>query len=419
MLATNCCAGTSQRGPGGACLCRAGRTTWLFSSSAVHCGRSVQALVVPGGTRQYVLRAAGPCLRGRLQGEALDECRPPNRVTRTASRSWPAGARRAWVRLLYAAFREVGWAIRTIQFLRYLSDASLSRRVTAATNRVESFNRFSQPIGFGNAEPALALGFGDAGEEVVADLGESVALGGVGPEHRAADAGRHRGVPKARPVPRRRPCASWTRTGPSCATGNPVQTTGPIPRSTVGNSVTCCSAYRRPVGAGRDAGGAGAPGCRTGPLRGRAAGDLRPCGRRGRRPVPDPPGGLVGDTALDRCHLCRDLPRRHRHPPPRPRPADRQWFRSCVRREPRACRPAQQRRPRQGVRPVPRTAGLTHEPGPGRRRGYAIDPAGSVRRLGRSCPRPPPPRHSFRPPPPLRPARVPHLDPRPGGDATG
>ncbi|MEU0633941.1 Tn3 family transposase [Streptomyces sp. NPDC005989] len=34
--------------------------------------------------------------------------------------------------------------------LRYLSDAPLRRRVTAATNKVESFNRFSQWIGFGN-----------------------------------------------------------------------------------------------------------------------------------------------------------------------------------------------------------------------------------------------------------------------------
>lgn len=50
----------------------------------------------------------------------------------------------------YAAFREVGRAIRTLQLLRYLSDAPLRRRVTAATNKVESFNRFSQWIGFGN-----------------------------------------------------------------------------------------------------------------------------------------------------------------------------------------------------------------------------------------------------------------------------
>ena len=40
--------------------------------------------------------------------------------------------------------------IRTVQLLRYLSDPPLRRRVTAATNKVESFNRFSQWIGFGN-----------------------------------------------------------------------------------------------------------------------------------------------------------------------------------------------------------------------------------------------------------------------------
>ncbi|MGA6160658.1 Tn3 family transposase [Stenotrophomonas sp. NPDC087984] len=50
----------------------------------------------------------------------------------------------------YTAFREVGRVIRTVQILRYLSDAPLRRRVTAATNKVESFNRFSQWVGFGN-----------------------------------------------------------------------------------------------------------------------------------------------------------------------------------------------------------------------------------------------------------------------------
>ncbi|MER6527305.1 transposase [Streptomyces sp. NPDC001508] len=50
----------------------------------------------------------------------------------------------------YVAFREVGRVIRTVQLLRYLTDAPLRRRVTAATNKVESFNRFSQWVGFGN-----------------------------------------------------------------------------------------------------------------------------------------------------------------------------------------------------------------------------------------------------------------------------
>jgi TnpA family transposase len=50
----------------------------------------------------------------------------------------------------YTAFREVGRVIRTIALLRFCSDAPLRRRVTAATNKVESFNRFSQWVGFGN-----------------------------------------------------------------------------------------------------------------------------------------------------------------------------------------------------------------------------------------------------------------------------
>ncbi|WP_329166324.1 transposase [Streptomyces sp. NBC_01717] len=49
----------------------------------------------------------------------------------------------------YTAFREVGRVIRTVQLLRYLSDAPL-RRWVAATNKVEAFNGFSQWIGFGN-----------------------------------------------------------------------------------------------------------------------------------------------------------------------------------------------------------------------------------------------------------------------------
>ncbi|GAA2440833.1 hypothetical protein GCM10010191_66110 [Actinomadura vinacea] len=40
--------------------------------------------------------------------------------------------------------------IRTVLRLRYLSDGPLRRRVTAATNKVEAFNGFSQWLGFGN-----------------------------------------------------------------------------------------------------------------------------------------------------------------------------------------------------------------------------------------------------------------------------
>ncbi|WP_406356922.1 Tn3 family transposase [Streptomyces sp. NBC_01635] len=49
----------------------------------------------------------------------------------------------------YTAFREVGRVIRTIQLLRYLSDAPLRARVTAATNKVEAFNGFSDWVRFG------------------------------------------------------------------------------------------------------------------------------------------------------------------------------------------------------------------------------------------------------------------------------
>jgi TnpA family transposase len=50
---------------------------------------------------------------------------------------------------IYQAFREVGRVIRTVQLLRFLSDPPLRRRVTAATNKVESYNGFSQWLQFG------------------------------------------------------------------------------------------------------------------------------------------------------------------------------------------------------------------------------------------------------------------------------
>lgn len=51
---------------------------------------------------------------------------------------------------------------RTVQLLRCLSDTPLRRRVTAAANKVEAFNGFSQWIGFGNGggyDPHLDVGF--------------------------------------------------------------------------------------------------------------------------------------------------------------------------------------------------------------------------------------------------------------------
>lgn len=49
----------------------------------------------------------------------------------------------------YTAFREVGRVLRTIALLRYLSDPALRRRVTAATNKVEAYNGFSDWLRFG------------------------------------------------------------------------------------------------------------------------------------------------------------------------------------------------------------------------------------------------------------------------------
>ena len=50
----------------------------------------------------------------------------------------------------YAAFREVGRVIRTIQLLRYLTDPRMRRRVTAATSKVEAYSGFSEWVRFGN-----------------------------------------------------------------------------------------------------------------------------------------------------------------------------------------------------------------------------------------------------------------------------
>ncbi|MFF4394889.1 Tn3 family transposase [Streptomyces sp. NPDC001480] len=50
------------------------------------------------------------------------------------------------------AFREAGRVIRTVRLLRYLSDAPLRGRVTAATNEVEAFNGFSDWVRFGPVE---------------------------------------------------------------------------------------------------------------------------------------------------------------------------------------------------------------------------------------------------------------------------
>jgi TnpA family transposase len=51
---------------------------------------------------------------------------------------------------IYKAFREVGRSVRTVALLRFLADAALRRRVTAATNKVEAYNGFSAWLRFGN-----------------------------------------------------------------------------------------------------------------------------------------------------------------------------------------------------------------------------------------------------------------------------
>jgi TnpA family transposase len=50
---------------------------------------------------------------------------------------------------LYFAFRELGYAVRTIFLLEYLSDVELRRLIQGATNKSERFNQFVQWVAFG------------------------------------------------------------------------------------------------------------------------------------------------------------------------------------------------------------------------------------------------------------------------------
>jgi TnpA family transposase len=50
---------------------------------------------------------------------------------------------------LYFAFREPGYAVRTIFLLEYLSDVELRRLIQGATNKSERFNQFVQWVAFG------------------------------------------------------------------------------------------------------------------------------------------------------------------------------------------------------------------------------------------------------------------------------
>jgi TnpA family transposase len=51
---------------------------------------------------------------------------------------------------IYKAFREVGRVIRTITLLRYISEADLREEITAAQNKAESYNGFSEWLRFGS-----------------------------------------------------------------------------------------------------------------------------------------------------------------------------------------------------------------------------------------------------------------------------
>ncbi len=51
---------------------------------------------------------------------------------------------------VYNAFRELGRVIRTITLLRYISEPELREEITAATNKVESYNEFSAWLRFGH-----------------------------------------------------------------------------------------------------------------------------------------------------------------------------------------------------------------------------------------------------------------------------
>lgn len=51
---------------------------------------------------------------------------------------------------IYKVFREVGRSVRTVALLRFLSVPQLRARITAATNKVESYNGFSAWLRFGN-----------------------------------------------------------------------------------------------------------------------------------------------------------------------------------------------------------------------------------------------------------------------------
>ena len=50
---------------------------------------------------------------------------------------------------LYFALRELGYVVRTMFLLRYISEADLRQAIQSATNKSERFNEFVQWISFG------------------------------------------------------------------------------------------------------------------------------------------------------------------------------------------------------------------------------------------------------------------------------
>jgi len=67
---------------------------------------------------------------------------------------------------MYQAFRELGRVIRTIFLLQFISDQNLRKQITAATNKIEAYNGFSQWFFFGG-EGVIATNDPDEQEKII------------------------------------------------------------------------------------------------------------------------------------------------------------------------------------------------------------------------------------------------------------
>ena len=67
---------------------------------------------------------------------------------------------------IYQAFRELGRVIRTIFLLQFISDQNLRKQITAATNKIEAYNGFSQWFFFGG-EGVIATNDPDEQEKII------------------------------------------------------------------------------------------------------------------------------------------------------------------------------------------------------------------------------------------------------------